>query len=302
MPRTVPRSGVRLRGRPGIVFTPPTHVTDAEVLDAVRQHWETSSALVAYVPAGFGAHHWRVGDLFVTLDGTGPRHTAATLEATYAAAAALAAGGLEFVLAPMPSDGGTCTVPLAGGLLSVTPWLDAPRAERPADRGLLDRLHAAAPPSGLRRWRPLVGTGLADELASRTARRWDSGPHGEAARVAIRTGLDALARWTALYHRLASGADPGTWVATHGEPHERNLLASTRGPVLVDWESLMLAPRERDLRAAGHPGNPAMLEMFDLEWRLDEVAQYATWFEQPHGDSEDDRTALGGLRHELARG
>ena len=32
-----------------------------------------------------------------------------------------------------------------------------------------------------------------------------------------------------------------------------------------------------------------------LGWR------HATWFEAPHGGTEDDRIALGGLRHELER-
>ena len=38
-------------------------------------------------------------------------------------------------------------------------------------------------------------------------------------------------------------------------------------------------------------------------WRksLDEIAQYAAWFAGPHGDSANERTALGGLRHELTR-
>ncbi len=41
--------------------------------------------------------------------------------------------------------------------------------------------------------------------------------------------------------------------------------------------------------------------MFDLEWRLDEVTQYADWFEAPHGGTESDRVALGGLVGELTR-
>ena len=90
-------------------------------------------------------------------------------------------------------------------------------------------------------------------------------------------------------------------MTTHGEPHERNLLDGPDGPLLVDWESVKLAPRERDLRQVGLTGDPRWIEMFDLEWRLDEISQYATWFEHPHGDTTDDRTALGGLRHELAR-
>lgn len=104
---------------------------------------------------------------------------------------------------------------------------------------------------------------------------------------------------------------------THGEPHTRNLLRTRDGELLVDWESLAVAPRERDLATlvehgpgwedgytwpAGTDGpDPDLLELFDLEWRLDESAQYAALFAGEHADDADARTSLGGLRHELTR-
>lgn len=264
---------------------PPADVTATEVLSVVRSHWDADAITLVHLPVGFGAHHWRASGparhWFVTLDALLPRHTAATLEAAYAGAAGLAAGGLEFVLAPCAGTHGGFTVPLAGGALSVTPWREGSPGDgtmtadaAASTRARLDRLHAATAPHGLPRWRPLVGAGLADDLAT---------------------------------HRLAGSADACAWVATHGEPHTRNQLDTAEGTLLVDWESLKLAPRERDLRTlgeAGHPqpdADPAMLEMFDLEWRLDEISQYATWFEAPHAGSEDDRIALGGLLSELDR-
>jgi spectinomycin phosphotransferase len=42
-----------------------------------------------------------------------------------------------------------------------------------------------------------------------------------------------------------------------------------------------------------------MLELFRLDWRLSEIAEYAAWFRGPHGRSTDDRTALRGLHWEL---
>ena len=74
----------------------------------------------------------------------------------------------------------------------------------------------------------------------------------------------------------------------------------------MDWESLALAPRERDLKAlieAGYTLEPdwEMVELFSLEWRLDEIAQYATWFASPHTGGADDRIAFGGLLEELER-
>ena len=291
----------------------PPGVTDADVLAAVRDHWDNGATTIEHLPLGFGAHHWRVGRLFVTFDLLGRRHTRETLESTYAAAATLAAQGLEFVLAGVPALDGTLTVALGdAGALSATPW----RTGTPGDgsftdaraattAGFLDRLHAIAPPPGLRGWRPLVGPGLADDLTRRTAAPWAGGPHGETARHALRDHLTDLARWTADYHRLAAITDPSTWVPTHGEPDTGNQLDTPDGVLIVDWESLMLAPAERDLRTlvdAGHPhprANADLLALFDLEWRLDEVAQYASWFEESHADTENDRIALEGLLGEL---
>jgi spectinomycin phosphotransferase len=44
-----------------------------------------------------------------------------------------------------------------------------------------------------------------------------------------------------------------------------------------------------------------MLELFDLEWRLDEISQYAARFAAPHPGGPDDEIAFGGLLDELER-
>jgi spectinomycin phosphotransferase len=75
----------------------------------------------------------------------------------------------------------------------------------------------------------------------------------------------------------------------------------------VDWESLKLAPPERDLQVLLDTGEATvdadrrMVELFDLDWRLDEIDQYSTWFATEHADSADDRIAFGDLLHELHR-
>ena len=97
------------------------------------------------------------------------------------------------------------------------------------------------------------------------------------------------------------------WVVTHGEPHERNQVVVLGTTLLVDWESVRLAPAERDWRTLVDGGLPptgldaAMLDLFDLEWRLDEISQYAAWFAAPHTGTASDRVAIGGLLHELTR-
>jgi spectinomycin phosphotransferase len=300
---------------------PPTFVDDADVLGVVSDGWLAELDAIEYLPVGFGAHHWvarQAGTprLFVTLDALGRRHTADSLEAAYAGAAALASGGLEFVLAPVASRSGRFTAPLAGHALSCTPWRDGIAGTGPiADVALarcnaaaLARLHAAKLERPIPTWRPLVGPGLADTPADLTRTSWSTGPFGEPARAAIRQRLGAIEHWTAAYHRLADRARSRPWVPTHGEPHTANQLITSDGVLFVDWESLARAPRERDLRPLSDSGyadlvdpDPAMIEMFDLEWRLDEISGYATWFAHSHTGNSDDQVAFKGLLDELNR-
>jgi spectinomycin phosphotransferase len=152
-----------------------------------------------------------------------------------------------------------------------------------------------------------VGCRLFVTLDALTAAPWTRGPFGEEARAAIVDRLPDVERWTRRYLALAeeAGRHRDAWVATHGEPHHANQVVVPDGLRLVDWESLALAPRERDLVDAVDSGMAsvdavgAMLELFRLDWRLFEISDYAAWFRGPHGRSSDDRAALGGLYEEL---
>ena len=296
----------------------PSHVSHAAVLAVVRDRWRPDAEEVVHLPAGFGAWHWQAraagrAILFVTLDRLGVRHSADTLEAAYAGAAELAGRGLDFVVPPLPGPDGRFTAGLGADSLSATAWhdgtsgdgsfVDHADAERTA--AMLAALHSEHPPTGIPRWHPLVSPDFPDLLAARALSPWTTGPHGETARGALRARLNDIGHWTADYLRIAASTDPVAWVATHGEPHTRNQVVTEEGTYLVDWESLRLAPRERDLRyLAPHDlgdADASLVDMFDLEWRLDEVSQYADWFEAPHRDTADARIALDGLRHELSR-
>ncbi|MBO3675742.1 phosphotransferase family protein [Streptomyces sp. NEAU-YJ-81] len=304
------------------MFSRPSFISDETIAQTVAAHWLPDVAEVGYLPWGFGAHHWRAAGggtaLFVTLDQLAPRHTGATLEAAYAGAAALAAAGVDAVCAPLPArSSGRFTVAVEAGALSVTPWLDGwspteAQARRPRHvrevEAALAALHRAPPPPGLRHWTPQVGPQFAGELRARTARPWTSGPLAEEARTAIAAHDAAITRWTDRYLDLADLAlsRRDQWVPTHGEPHNDNQVIGACGLKLVDWESLALAPRERDyadLIAVGAGDrlrlDPAMAELFALDWRLSEIAEYARWFAAPHTGTDDDHTALKGLREEL---
>jgi spectinomycin phosphotransferase len=297
----------------------PQDLDEQALLTAIRRQWNPDVDAVEHLPVGFGAHHWAAttsgrATHFVTLDALGGGHSATSLEAAYAAAAAIA-DELDFVLAPAVSSAGVYTAPLHGGALSVTPWVEGttPRhLDLDSTAAALTRLHRTTPPVGLPQWHPLVPASLADDLTHLSGSPWDSGPYGERARTAVRSRLDAVAEWTAAYHALADVARRRPWVVTHGEPHELNMLVAGQPPDahtwFVDWESVRLAPAERDWRTLLERGwapdagvDPAMVDLFDLEWRLDEISQYAAWFAAPHTGTASDRVAMGGLLHELTR-
>jgi spectinomycin phosphotransferase len=296
------------------VREPPPEAPDDAVLDAVRRAWDDTADRVAYQPVGFGAHHWAAYAgarplLFVTLDRLEPKRTAARLEAAYAGAAALFEAGLEFVLAGRQTREGRFTVPFVGGALSCTPWRQG-SPDDPLDvawtTAALGRLHAVEPPPGLPPWLPRVGPDFAETTAALTRQDWGPGPFAARARDAVRAHLADLEGWTRRYHHLADVARSRAWVATHGEPDSGNQLLTPEGRLLVDWESLKLAPAELDLRtlldadpqtAVDHE----MVDLFDLEWRLEEISEYTAWFAAPHTGTADDEIAFGGLLEELGR-
>jgi spectinomycin phosphotransferase len=299
------------------VREPPADVADAEVLAEVRRSWDAGMDRVAYLPVGFGAHHWTAyaGEsprLFVTYDPRVGSEGLGDLEAAYAGAVALRDRGLEFVLAPLVGDAGHPLVPFAGGALSCTPWREG-TSDEPLDmawtRGVLGRLHATEPPAGLPRWRPRVDPDFPETVAALCGRPWGPGPYADDARSEVRARLGDIARWTSRYHHLAVVARTLPWVAAHGEPHYANQLHTADGRFLVDWDTLRLAPAEVDLKVLVEEGaepldvgaDPEMLELFDLEWRLDETSQYAAWFAAPHSGTRDDEIAFDDLRHELDR-
>lgn len=298
----------------------PGGVTPDAVARAVGEAWELGPVTAEHLPVGFGAHHWRVegaGEArFVTLDLPHDDRAATRLEAAYAAALALARTGLDLVVAPIPSASGALTVRFGAGRLSCTPWIDAPAVgrgplasddEAAATAGLLERLHGAPVPAVLPRWRTAVPDALVPDLHRLAGRPWGPGPYADRARDALVERLGAVEGWFAEHRRVLLLAERRPWVPTHGEPHTANQLRTAAGPVLVDWESAALAPRERDLgglAAYGRPeleADPDLLALFDLEWRLDEVGQYAAWFAAPHDGTADDAIAFEGFLDELTR-
>ncbi|MBU6533616.1 aminoglycoside phosphotransferase family protein [Streptomyces sp. NPDC057245] len=298
----------------------PAHVDESELLALVRAHWDPDVDALDHQPVGFGAHHWRAtagGEArwFVTVDELGRRHDAKSLESAYAGAASLHAAGLDFLHVPAVAGSGTYTLPLPAEshrlAVSVTPWLgDAREPGAPgAEAELLARLHAARPVP-LPEWAPRVPASFVDDLAVLLDRPWTDGPLGEEARALTADRRSRVEGWYEEYAALSRTVDPDEFVVTHGEPGVHNQLVTGGRVVLVDTESLMLAPAERDVSGLWPVGRDWLdrygsvprqdrLRLFDLEWVLTEVDEYTAWLGGPHSGGPDDVVALGGLRTEL---
>lgn len=304
--------------------TPPRSPSAAGVLAAVRRHWLPGAESAVHLPVGFGAHHWRIDAeggpaLFATLDEPSPTRSAASFEAAYRAARALEDAGQAGVLAPQEAADGRIITELGNGLLSVTSWHSGRAPTEQEARGeahvartleLLRALHGAPPPGTLQRWAPRVGGDLAQRVEAETAGPWTTGPLGEEARGLLRAGLARIAQAERRYRELRACEESRAAhrAPTHGEPHWANQMLTDAGTlILVDWETLAAAPRERDLAALpeaaqrAEGADPEMLELFALEWSLSEVEEYMRWFRAPHTGTDDDRIALDGLREELQR-
>lgn len=304
------------------MLTPPLHPKNLDVLTLVKKEWLPEADHAEYLPVGFGAHHWRVDAagrplLFVTLDapdkGPFPTH----FEEAYTTASHLGDTSFAHVVAPLRSHSGYFTVPCATGLLSACPWVDGrtPSADEArttahvyATMRMLKTLHHLPPPTVAPVWAPRIGLGVTARLTAASTEAWTRGPLGEQARNLVTQKLEAIREWEARYAELVRVAtdNRARWALTHGEPHFANQLVTESELLLVDWATCAIAPIERDVRTLpvtfhdAWGADPAMLELFDLEWQLSEIQEYAQWFRQPHTGADDDLLAIDGLRDELA--
>ena len=146
--------------------------------------------------------------------------------------------------------------------------------------------------------------------------RWTSGPYAEPARALLRPHADDVGRALRHYDELAGVVieQRERMVVTHGEPHRGNTIATSSGIVLIDWDTVLIAPPERDLwslaaedpsiiadyeAATGTDTNRDSLELYRLRWDLTEVAMFVGDFRREHDDTEDNRVARSGLSSAL---
>jgi len=314
----------------------PAGVSAQALAALLRERWGFPVTGLRYAPVGYGDYHWTADGLdgerwFITVkdpdehdhDPAGSAAIAEDLVATMTAAARLAAAGLEFVVAPLPTLGGTLVEGLAPHYcVTAFPHIDAAAADwgdtytaqdRAAVIDMLARLHREPADPGLPvraaavPWREFL-----DGVAGGAALDWDDGPYAAAARDLAEGHRPALGRGLRRLDELVAEltAEAAPLVITHGEPHPGNVLRTGPQRLLIDWDTAGLAWPERDLwsvtkagtedaaryeAATGHRPDPRAIEMYALLWALWDIGAFLRRFSGPHEESPDSVTAWEGL-------
>ena len=309
---------------------PPPTLDDHDIARCLRGTWALEVDDVQYVAKGGGSYHWiaevgRAPAYFVTVDdldtkpwiGAMRDTTFGGLAAAYKAAWALRNdAGLAFVVGPLRCPHGSTILRLSDQYsMAVFPfvaghfgtWGDA--LTDPLRGALLQelaKLHQATPlsvggvaPRSLDLpERPLLMAAL-----GALDRPWEGGPFSEPARLALAHHARDVTGWLEELDVLASRIEEADEAAvlTHGEPHPGNLIHTSEGLRLVDWDTVAWARAERDLWMLddGSPGGLARYEdltgrtvsdtaisFFRLAWTLSDIASLADRFRAHHEDSE----------------
>ena len=319
-------------------------VAETDIRALIGSRWGVVLQDLHEVLEGGGAHHWSARDIdgrrwFVTCDDLatkpwlGEDHDTVftNLLAAYTAASDLRNAGQTSVVAPVPSRSG------------------APAQRLDQQHSLAVFEHVEGTPG---RWGQPLPTDAADELVAMLAglhlagttrttlanhhslqvpgraafsaalaatdRRWSDGPLSETARRILHEHLHVITHWLDDLSRVAVhlAAAGGSVVVTHGEPHPGNLIHTAHGLRLIDWDTVALAPPERDLWMIAdvdptalehyheHTGtmlDPDLLAAYRLLWAVTDLAAFTAQLRAPHSGNADDERALRGLSELLAR-
>ena len=234
------------------------------------------AAEVEYAAVGAGSYHWEVADRaatrrFVTVDDLDQKAwLGATRDATFDGlrrafdtAVALHDGGLRFVVAPIPSRQGDSVrrldpryaialFPFVEGEAGQFGWI-VDDDERRAVVEMVAELHQATAAVGAGRTpgRPRSARPPSSRGSTPGARRavvgWAALRAGAARGEGRRVRAGRVAHAGRPARRRGGASAEVSWVVTHGEPHAGNVMRTSEGRVLVDWDTVALAPPERDL-------------------------------------------------------
>jgi spectinomycin phosphotransferase len=227
------------------------------------------------------------------------------------------AAGLGFVAAPVPARDGQAVRRLGDAhAVAVFPYLcgapgewakPLPAADRDELVAMLAALHRVDP-AAVRLPRRDMGLSWRGDLEitlRELGRPWTGGgPFTEPARALLGGAAEPVRRGLCVLDQWASGpAAAADVVITHGEPHPGNVIqiaparAGGAGLVLIDWDTVALAPPERDLwmvatetggelrrytELTGRPVDATALELYRLRWALDDLSCFVRDLRAPH--------------------
>lgn len=324
------------------MLTRPAGLPDDTVTAALKSWWGFTAVSLEYQPVGFGSYHWLAGDragrrLFVTADDLAARQRTASdstddafdrLDRAFGTALALRdQAGLSFVIAPLPAGAGRVAARLSDRyslvahphVAGTAAGLDGEFTSAGDQRAVVDMLiqiHRARAGMPCTDDFVVPHLDILESLLAQPGGAWRGGPYARAAQDLLRTHAADLRVLIAAYRRLAGqvASEPERMVITHGEPHAGNVLVTPSGLVLVDWDTTLAAPPERDLwdlasdnpalldyytAATGSAIDETALTLYRLWYDLAEIGEYLSLFRDPHDETADTREAWNNLRHFL---
>jgi spectinomycin phosphotransferase len=318
--------------------TRPDGIGERDLAAAAARRWGLDLVRLSYMPEGGGSYHWEAATAageryFLTADdltdkpwlGADPDSAFAGVRAGFGAALGLRADvGLPFIVAPVPALGGEPAIRLTARYsLAVFPFTDGAPGRwgddlTPADATTLVRqlaeLHAATP----RLRSPLARRGMAlparpvlEAALAELGRPWAGGPFAEPLRRELAANAGTITGWLTDFDDLAAQVTRRSSgdVITHGEPHPGNLIKSNGRFMLIDWDTVALAPPERDLwmlngsqsslacyrESSGRAIDEGGLSYYRLAWALTDLALFTGVLRAPHERNADTAKAFQGV-------
>jgi aminoglycoside phosphotransferase (APT) family kinase protein len=274
------------------VLHPPTGFTDEDLVTALAQHWDVRGT-VEYQPVGFGSHHWKVdSEWFATVD--------ESPDFGRLAAALRSAADVPGAIAPIPTRTGAPLARVNDFAVTLYPFVEGETftwgdyrdaAHRQAVLDMVVEVHRTPPHHAYRD----------DFIAPTLTPMGDTGPYSRPATELLAEHAPALARLRTRYETLAARVDQSRLVLTHGEPHAGNTMLTPDGWRLIDWDTALIAPPERDLwhlatpeilatyeEATGVRPDQDLLEMYRIRWDLTDLAEVTRDFSRPHTGTPND--------------
>ncbi len=288
----------------------PLAIADDEVLERLHARFDLDADAVEFLPLGNDADAWvyrvrgRDGGRFLKI------RRGTVNEAALAVPRLLTARGIEHLIAPIPTltgalfDEGDLAFVLFPFVEGESGGEAGMSAAQWAELGATIRAIHDLPPDGefrsILRLEDFVPTKIG--MLREVEERIHSADHDDdPSRLELvgffrshRDELERLVTWTEALAPLARDRARPT-VICHADIHAWNVLVSPEGDiVIVDWDSAMIAPRERDLMfvdgvAGGHAADPTAffegygdvevdpvaMAYYRVEWAVQDIAEFA---------------------------